>query len=291
MAGSNIEKLIESYYGDQLQKIENMLYSLYDLTSIDNSEGEQLDKIGKMINQPRMALTDTDYRNFLKGKIAQSMSHGTTQDLYITYETMTGETTIELHEYFPRYCEMHASDTIGANYKAYIQDIMQKACVAGVKFGGVRNIAGAGFFRFDGEDFFEGDLSTTTGWTVGTNWSIDTVNETADHAAGATGFLSFPGTTHTLNNYYTAKVTCSVSGGNLRYYYGDGIAFTNIPAGTNGKFIIKYQATGGQGIVLWSEAAAVVQITEIKVFEQGSDGYSSIANPTIGGKWNYYITK
>jgi len=289
MAGSNIEKLIESYYGDQLQKIENMLYSLYDLTSIDNSEGAQLDKIGKMINQPRMALTDTDYRNFLKGKIAQSMSHGTTEDLYITYETMTGETVIELHEYFPRYCEMHASDTIGQNYKAYIQDIMQKACVAGVKFGGVRNIGGAGFLRFDGEDFLIGDLSTASDWALGSNWTIDTTNKTIDHAAGAAGVLTNNTVNHVLGNYYTAKIICSVSGGNMTYYHG-GAGTTIIPDGTNGKVIIRYQADGTGNVGIYANTANA-QITSLHVFERGSNGWNSIANPTIGGKWNYYITK
>lgn len=291
MAQSNIEKLIESFYGDQLQKIENMLYDLYDLTSIDDSEGEQLDKIGRVINQPRMSLTDTQYRMFLKGKIAQSMSHGTPEDLYITYETMTGDTSCELHEYFPRYVEIHGVDAIPGDYTFYLQEIMQKACIAGVKFGGVRNIGGAGYFRLDGEDFFIGDFSSTTGWTLGADWSIDTVNETLDHAAGAAGTLTNTSVNHVNGNYYTAKIICSTTGGNLIYSHGGGGGSTNILNGTNGKIIIQYQADGAGVISIDAQAAAVAQITSIHVFERGSDGWSSTGNPTIGGKWNYYITK
>jgi len=291
MGLSNIEALMKCFYIDQLQEVETMLYSLYNLTDIDASSGIQLDKIGKIIGQPRLGLNDVQYRLFIRGKIAQSVSHGTMEDLYITYEAMTGDTDIEIFEAYPCYVEMIATDSIPGDNGNYVKNIMSNATVAGVRFGGIRNKAGTGYLRLDGEDFFESDLSTTTGWAVGTNWSIDTVNETADHAAGAAGSLSFGGVVHAIGTVYTAKVTCTVTGGDLTFWHGAAIGSTIIPNGTSGKVIFRYTADGVGGVQIDAALAAVAQITEIKVFEQGSNGWNSTGNPTIGGKWNYYIAK
>jgi hypothetical protein len=267
-----------------------MFYSLYNLTSIDDSSGAQLDKIGKIVGQPRMGLTDIQYRLFLKGKISQNVSMGTNEDLYKTYENLTGASNIALQEYYPCYVEIWAPDNIPNNLEYYVKQLMDKASVAGVRFGGIRNIGGTGYFRFTGDDFYETSFDSATGWELEDNWTI--AGGEAHHTAGLSGYLYNNSIAHVVGKKYLAKIDCKVTapvGSNLTYCYGDSFLGTLIPNGTDGVVTIQYEAVGTAGIEFFCVPLTDAIIRSVKVFEYNNDGFSSLANPTIGGKFNYYI--
>lgn len=63
----NFKKLI-TVLVKQLQQVEDAVYSMRNLFDIDNSEGAQLDLLGKILGAPRAGRDDTRYKLRLKGQ-------------------------------------------------------------------------------------------------------------------------------------------------------------------------------------------------------------------------------
>lgn len=64
------------------QSLEDALWSLFVVT-IDDAVGDALDKIGKIVGQPRTSLVDDTYRRYIKARIATNRSKGTIHDLIV----------------------------------------------------------------------------------------------------------------------------------------------------------------------------------------------------------------
>lgn len=67
--------------------------SLLTLPSIDDSEGIQLDVLGKLCGQPRLGVDDPTYRRWIRGRIGANRSTGTPEDLYRMYRAMFAHST------------------------------------------------------------------------------------------------------------------------------------------------------------------------------------------------------
>lgn len=87
---------ILSSYSGEAQALEDDLWDV--LTgaglSIDDSEGVQLDRIGKLIGQPRWDRSDADYRRLLTGRILVNSSTGTPEDLISIIQSIVGPVVI-----------------------------------------------------------------------------------------------------------------------------------------------------------------------------------------------------
>ncbi len=68
-------------YIDQIQLVENALFQLATLRTIDTGAGEQLDGIGRIVGQERQGLSDADYKPLLRARIRANNSEGTGPDL------------------------------------------------------------------------------------------------------------------------------------------------------------------------------------------------------------------
>jgi hypothetical protein len=72
---------IMASYGVQFQELENMFWDLYLLQTLANSEGEQLDQIGIIVDEPRSGRDDENYRAAIYGRIALNRSHARIEDI------------------------------------------------------------------------------------------------------------------------------------------------------------------------------------------------------------------
>lgn len=126
-----LDKLLSQYKGkpriaalisaftDECQEIEDVLWDL--LTKrldIDNSEGAQLDIIGKIVKQPRNGLSDVDYRVFLKVRIRVNLSTGTPEDM-LAIAALLG-LTIKLDEQYPAGIVLKVLTTLTLNPQALL---------------------------------------------------------------------------------------------------------------------------------------------------------------------------
>lgn len=62
---------------DSAQKLEDVIWQVINLRNIDDGFGNQLDVIGRLVGEPRNGKTDTQYKPFLRIRIAADKCQGT----------------------------------------------------------------------------------------------------------------------------------------------------------------------------------------------------------------------
>jgi len=77
--------------GRQAQDLEDSLQTLASLPSIEDSEGVNLDVIGKIVGQPRVGVDDPTYRMYLRARVATNKSRGTVPDIYRVFNVLFGD--------------------------------------------------------------------------------------------------------------------------------------------------------------------------------------------------------
>lgn len=74
--------------GDQYQDLEDVFWDLLSNGSIALAHDGLLDQIGDIVGQPRMNLSDADYRTRIYIKIAENVSRGTVEDLIRIFKAL-----------------------------------------------------------------------------------------------------------------------------------------------------------------------------------------------------------
>jgi hypothetical protein len=85
-----------------VQEIENVLFAVLGIASIDSAEGAQLDTIGRVVGQERGTLDDAAYRVWLKARQAANRSSGTIPELLAVIRAVVpADATIVVLDQFP----------------------------------------------------------------------------------------------------------------------------------------------------------------------------------------------
>lgn len=96
---TNLKKVIE-IYTKQVQDLEDAFYTFFLLKSIQDSEGAQLDLIGKVIGQVRkLGESDETYRINLAVKIGINTSEGELEKVISIFKIITGSEWVKLDDY------------------------------------------------------------------------------------------------------------------------------------------------------------------------------------------------
>ncbi len=85
---------------DEVQELEDAAIDVRDETTLDNSIGEQLDGIGRIVGAPRAGLGDDAYRLRLRAQILINLSSGTIPEIVAIVELLIAN-TFEPVEFFP----------------------------------------------------------------------------------------------------------------------------------------------------------------------------------------------
>ncbi len=78
------------------QEIEDAAWQLFTQRGIDTAVGVQLDRIGKIIGQPRDGRTDEVYRRFLSARIVVNKSGGTVDEILRVAELVLDDEDVTL---------------------------------------------------------------------------------------------------------------------------------------------------------------------------------------------------
>lgn len=129
----NIEKII-SIYAKKIQEIEDQAFKLLDERSIDTAVGYNLDVLGIILNEPRIGLSDDDYRLLLKAKIAQNVSEGTIEDIIGIFRMLLRPEQIYLNEVYPAGFELTSvGATMPITSNERVKEAIRRAKAAGVQ--------------------------------------------------------------------------------------------------------------------------------------------------------------
>jgi len=124
----NIEALLDSLGGQQIQDLENILFDLNSRLDIENSEGVQLDNIGLIVGQPRNGQDDVTYRLFLRAKAGRNVSEGDIERVLSVWKIITGGTVVQLFESYPAEVELSSDipvpDALASDAFALMQDVV-----------------------------------------------------------------------------------------------------------------------------------------------------------------------
>lgn len=88
--------------GRRAQKIEDALWQLGTMRSLDDATGAQLDNVGAIVGEPRLGAIDADYRIRIGSRIRINLSDGTVEDvLGIVFPIVPSGATVKLTQYPP----------------------------------------------------------------------------------------------------------------------------------------------------------------------------------------------
>ena len=132
----NFQNLITSVIGEPVQDIEDNTFALIGRLNINNQVGTQLDNIGELVGQPRSGLSDTEYRIFLKARIAVNNSEGDVEKLISSWKLLMNANIVELQEAFPAEVNFYTDTSIGdPDLEALAFLLIQEVAAGGVNVG------------------------------------------------------------------------------------------------------------------------------------------------------------
>lgn len=140
--------------GPQFQDLEDSAQTLLTFFDIDNSEGAQLDLIGRYVGQSRLGTGDPTYRLYLKARILADRSTGTPEELYAVLRMLFGAGMI----YLPGIVKQFALRVTSAITAA--QAVVGLAFLSISKEGGARGI-------FEWQESADAEMFYTASPTVG----------------------------------------------------------------------------------------------------------------------------
>lgn len=74
----------------EVQAAEDALWGMVAQTSIDTAEGVWLDRLGAIVGEAREGATDTDYRKYIRARIAANRSASTIEDVLSVMRAWAG---------------------------------------------------------------------------------------------------------------------------------------------------------------------------------------------------------
>jgi hypothetical protein len=163
-------------YIDQIQLLEDALWDLATLRTIDAGEGVQLDGIGDIVRQERQGFSDDDYRPLLRARVRANKSEGTAPDIIAVAVAAMNEPPlgqIEFESLPPAGFELLITDQL-IFPEEILNDLIQDATLAGVRANVIVTLTAAEINRFDfadgvGDDnVFDADSGFDSATTPGT---------------------------------------------------------------------------------------------------------------------------
>jgi len=123
-----------SSYITQIQSAEDILWGVILQRDVDTATGDQLDKLGRLVGQPRRGLDDDTYRVAIKARIRANGSLGHPNDIIETAQlalSMTSPSALIFYELYPASWIVDAIDPVTIDAR-YVADVLRSASPAGV---------------------------------------------------------------------------------------------------------------------------------------------------------------
>jgi hypothetical protein len=151
LRGTNVEDLVRALCTGY-QSVENALDAMPEATSVDGSEGAQLDGLGKITGELRRSESDASYRPRIRARRAVNRSGGRTEDLYTVARVLVADkpdATLHLREEYPAALTMKISGA-EITVDSVIARMLREAKAAGVRvILSASSASLANTFRFD----------------------------------------------------------------------------------------------------------------------------------------------
>lgn len=133
-SSTKIKAIIDAFM-EQVQEIEDSLQTFPTARALATATGEQLDRVGVILNLGRGNVDDATYRILLYAKIAEYYSEGQVEDIITIFKTLMGTDAVELHEAWPVGFSLTALNPDPIGELTVIFEAIDSAKAAGVGVG------------------------------------------------------------------------------------------------------------------------------------------------------------
>jgi hypothetical protein len=140
---------------NQIQDLEDAVYSLNEGRSVYGSVGEQLDLLGTLVGIRRNGLSDDQYRLFILGKIGENTSDTTSDKIAAIYGILLGGAIVQEQDLYPAGVGLLAGGDIDESLWQTVWSMVQLSLGAGIRleFLGLYNPENPFSFDEDGDGF------------------------------------------------------------------------------------------------------------------------------------------
>lgn len=129
---AKLNKLMEAF-ADEVQEIENALFSLVAGRALSTAQGAQLDLIGEIIDQERGSFDDAFYKILLKVKIGQNTSQGNAQKIIDIFKLLTEADYVHLLNLGNGSIQLNTTGTIAPEDVDFVLRNMERVVAGGVR--------------------------------------------------------------------------------------------------------------------------------------------------------------
>jgi hypothetical protein len=247
---------------NQVQEVEDMFFSLIDGRLLASSTGVQLDKYGAIVGEKRNGRSDAAYRVAIAAQLVQNLAQGEPERVIGLVQTLTGASYVQLTEDNPGVVNISFDGFIATTVAEFVE-IIESVLAAGVRFEGQQLPTSPAVIVT-----VPNPPSQSTTYTVSI---LNTVTDVTEE------FVCVTDTTPTAQEL----LDCFI-----------------LDINTNGTFSFATDNADGETFTLVSSVEVVVTVTGVGMgveenqlnwfaFEGNTAtnvaGYSSLANPTVGG--------
>lgn len=118
----NLKNLVK-LSADRTQLLEEAIWDLLTLRTLEASFGKQLDLLGEIFGERRLSRSDSEYRDAIFLRIALNRSSGDPETILAFLKSLSGADTIILKETFPASLEIFVSEELSIGIIEQIRSI------------------------------------------------------------------------------------------------------------------------------------------------------------------------
>ena len=149
-------------FGDRVQDLEDVIYSMIVGRMLDTGQGVQLNQYGTTVGQSRQGRTDEEYRRLIRAKIRLNLSTGRIADILGAADAYIGSVVMYLYlePNYPAGYNLYVGVESGVDYlssseRSTLNSITLLATASGVGYNLIESL-GVGYFGFDGDPNADG---------------------------------------------------------------------------------------------------------------------------------------
>jgi hypothetical protein len=166
---------------DQVQELENALWTFYSSFDPDTATGKALELLGRLVGEPQLGRSDDEYRAAIRVRVLVNASDGKPAQLYEIangiFSWFDTPPTVRMYESYPATIDVELTGDMGDVTLETVYRLLEQAKAGGVKLGVTyahvdADEFGAIWAATDADDTERGyGYGTDSDTTEGGNWA------------------------------------------------------------------------------------------------------------------------
>lgn len=130
--GKPVVAAVLSAFTREIQTLEDTLWEMLELRTIDNADLPRLKVLGKIVGQPRLGFSEENYRLLIRARALANVSRGRGSDLIAVLEVLVGPGNYSLLEVGDATLLLMVYQTLDAEGLAMVTQVLPDTRAAGV---------------------------------------------------------------------------------------------------------------------------------------------------------------